>query len=279
MPYSLVASSTSVHQSHPGRLGTNLAAAWNAAPALFRWLLRVDIALALAHLFSYGLFRRLLPSTVVVDAGNNHSAQYTFKWLSALFDLNQEANIPTWFSSMQLLMVGLLLGVFAHAKYDWRQRSASLGLVALSLLFVLLSLDEVACLHENLGGKLVLYLKAMNKSTGFILLCFWLAILLPFVGVMTCIVRCAWLHLRKHPTFVWRFGVSLIAFLAFAVGCELAWVALFGGDPSDSLVEVVIEEAGEMIAVTFMVRAVWELLRSEKISLNFAPTQASQQQA
>ncbi len=66
------------------------------------------------------------------------------------FDLDAESNLPTWYSSIMLLVCSVLLGMIASRTRrlggrfvgHWR---------ALSGLFALLSLDEIARLHEHLG--------------------------------------------------------------------------------------------------------------------------------
>ncbi len=57
-----------------------------------------------------------------------------------------EANIPAWFSASLLLCAALLLGGIASAHRRVGERAVLWWL--LSLLFVLLSLDEIAQLHE-----------------------------------------------------------------------------------------------------------------------------------
>jgi hypothetical protein len=70
-----------------------------------------------------------------------------FKWgpLKVLFDVDRENSIPTWFSSVQLFVIGLLL--FAQSR-----RRGRLGpfLFFLGLGFVFLSADEAASIHERI---------------------------------------------------------------------------------------------------------------------------------
>lgn len=66
------------------------------------------------------------------------------------FDLDAESNLPTWFASMSLLACAVLLGRIAT-----RTRATGGRFVghwrALAVIFALLSLDEVARIHEHLG--------------------------------------------------------------------------------------------------------------------------------
>lgn len=64
-----------------------------------------------------------------------------------LFSLDGEANIPAWYSSSLLLLASMLLGIIGLAKKRLDDRYA-LHWGALSLIFLFLSLDEAAIIHE-----------------------------------------------------------------------------------------------------------------------------------
>lgn len=69
--------------------------------------------------------------------------------LLQLFDLDEENNIPTWFSSFLLLNNAFFLYVFSNKadiakKSHWR---------FLAFAFLLLALDEVAGLHESFNSS------------------------------------------------------------------------------------------------------------------------------
>ena len=59
------------------------------------------------------------------------------------FNLDREMNIPTWFASILFLFSALLLWKVGESAIDRRRYWRGLALV-----FILLSLDEVAALHE-----------------------------------------------------------------------------------------------------------------------------------
>ena len=72
--------------------------------------------------------------------------------LTLLLDLDLENNVSSWYSSIQWFMVALFVGLFAHCNFSLAQRKSWL-LPSLSLLFLALSLDEIAQIHEWLGRK------------------------------------------------------------------------------------------------------------------------------
>ena len=69
--------------------------------------------------------------------------------LKGLFDLGRESNIPTYFSSMVLLLAAALL--FLVAKHKSREGdSYRAHWFGLATGFLLMSVDEIAMLHENM---------------------------------------------------------------------------------------------------------------------------------
>src|SRR5215204_3994875 len=69
-----------------------------------------------------------------------------------IFDVGEERSIPTWFESIQFLLCSILLAVVAVASKQRNDRY-SLHWNVLSIIFLLLSLDEVASIHEAIGQQ------------------------------------------------------------------------------------------------------------------------------
>jgi hypothetical protein len=63
------------------------------------------------------------------------------------FNINEEGNISTWFSSSMILFCAFLLGLIAVIKKT-RNEPYVVHWISLSLIFVFLSCDETAQLHE-----------------------------------------------------------------------------------------------------------------------------------
>lgn len=103
-------------------------------PAVARALILAVVGLGAASLAG-------VVSTRVFGDGHLHG-------FVPLFDLDREMNVPTWFSSALFLLAAVLLwkaGDLSGAVSPARRRPLWRGL---ALLFVLLSLDEVAAVHE-----------------------------------------------------------------------------------------------------------------------------------
>jgi len=73
--------------------------------------------------------------------------------LTRQFFVNDENNIPTWYSSSALLLASILLAIIGFAKKTAGDKYA-LHWKALAIIFLCLSVDEAASLHEALGDAL-----------------------------------------------------------------------------------------------------------------------------
>src|SRR5215216_1230328 len=80
-----------------------------------------------------------------------------------IFDVGEERSIPTWFESLQFLLCSILLAVIAVAKKR-RSDRYSLHWGVLSIIFLLMSLDEVASIHEAIGQQSE---RLLHNITGF----------------------------------------------------------------------------------------------------------------
>lgn len=67
-----------------------------------------------------------------------------------LFYMYEEQNIPTWFSSITLVACSVLLGAIAIAKKDQLDPSYRYWRI-LCFVFLFLSIDEAAMIHEKIG--------------------------------------------------------------------------------------------------------------------------------
>jgi len=83
--------------------------------------------------------------------------------LRDFFGLEREGSVATWFSSLQLALIATLCGViFGYEKVTGSTARYRLGWLGFLLLFLFLSLDETAQVHERLD-KIV---EALQKPAG-----------------------------------------------------------------------------------------------------------------
>lgn len=68
---------------------------------------------------------------------------------NSLFYLNEESNIPTYFSGLNLLLASLLSFLLSK-DYDSSKRTNPMFWILLTIVFIFLSFDEVAMFHERI---------------------------------------------------------------------------------------------------------------------------------
>lgn len=176
-----------------------------------------------------------------------------------LFDLNRESNIPSWYSSVTLLLCAFLLANIASLKkgfpysYHWK---------ALSFIFVYLSVDESAELHERWNYLM----KPFIHSSG--------VLYAPWVvpgAIFVVIVLISYIKFLSHlPRQIkWLFLLAGTVYVGGAVGMELLEGYLLGDSGIETFVYqmvVVLEEFSEMFGIIIFIYALLSYL--EKMLAN-----------
>jgi hypothetical protein len=182
------------------------------------------------------------------------------------FDLNSENALGEWWSVLQLLVAAVLLSVHSVAEPNrrWMPYWFALGAI-----FLFLSIDESAALHERTKSLMAHY-----QLTGF----FAFPWIIPY-GLACIVLALAFFpFVRALPSrFRWRVIFAGALFLAAVLGIESlgAHCATAGGTEPRSFdracwpVDVIAEESGEIIAITLFILALLELLRERVRSIAF----------
>jgi hypothetical protein len=208
---------------HPGRV--------------FRVLVLAVVFLAIAHITVRFFYHRFHPWDPLEFA--------------RLFNLSEEMNIPTFFSSTLLLIAFGLLMLIGCAKRMMKDRYARHWLV-LSAVLLNLAIDEASVIHENLGR--VFQPKWLH--IGHHTLYGWV----PVMGLMAFIIGVAMLRfVLQLPGCTRRLiFLSGAVYLGAAGGMELVGCLLHGLSYS---AEIVVEECGEMVAIIILIYALLSYIR------------------
>lgn len=184
----------------------------------------------------------------------------------ALFDLDSESNVPTWFSSVLLLANASLLALIAFAAFRVRDRWRWYW-CGLALVFVYLSMDETAMLHE----RAVVPLREMFHLSGPL----YFAWVIP---AMVCLVVFACIYLRfalalPPKTFLY-FGFAALFYVGGALGMEMVasnYVSQFGSGNFLYGLMVIIEESLEVFGqvVFFYALANYMVARWKSVVIGF----------
>lgn len=165
----------------------------------------------------------------------------------ALFNLNAEVSIPTWFSQTILFIaasVALLIALTAQ-KYTryW---------MGISAIFLYMSIDEGAAIHELTTGPMQ---QLLGVSSGHLYYA-WIVLF----GSIALVIGLLYLRfLRDLPTKTrWLLVLSGVIFVSGAIGVEMfeASIAAQTGETSLTYTLLVgIEEFMEMVGVTIAIYA------------------------
>lgn len=172
------------------------------------------------------------------------------------FNLNEENNIPTYFSSLLLLTSSALLAIIARWKADIGDEFQR-HWTALAIIFLYLSIDEMATLHERLGGLLTEF--NLLDLGGFFYYA-WVILGIIFVIIFVLSYFRFFLHLQKP--FQLFFLAAGLVFVAGALGVEMIGARIEGNgiDASDAtwVLLITAEETLEMLGITLFI---YSLLR------------------
>lgn len=142
----------------------------------------------------------------------NYAEGEGIKYLLLEFSLANENTIATWYSSMLFLLVAVLflLCFHKHRKIctGSKEHRLSCGWLIFSIAFVLLSLDEIASLHERIGN-----IKALNlfgdEPPG------WISLLaIPILIVAVLMVAFFWSQVKRAPQVVVFAVLGIILFVS-----------------------------------------------------------------
>lgn len=184
------------------------------------------------------------------------------------FNLDGENNIPSWYASCALLFSAMLLAVVGAVKrYEQAPRAAQwLGLAAI---FLFLSIDEAASIHEMASPMARVFLNRIGVSIGYLHFS-WVILgilVVPILG-LTYVG-----FLRALPAATARlFVASGMLYVGGAVGIEMfgAKVASQGGiDTMSYAVLVAVEEGLEMFGIVLFNYAVLSYIRQQDMAVSF----------
>jgi hypothetical protein len=189
-------------------------------------------------------------------------------WYSALFDLDREQNISTWWQGTVILMCAAALGVIAIHQHRVRERFrwAWTGLAAI---FVVVAMDEMCSLHEQLGKVL----SSRGIALGGAFKYQWVV---PAIGIILVlgIVYVPFL-LSLSRRFQVRFALAGAIYLCGAVGFEMIGAAYASGFTEENLtwhviatLEEVLEMGGMSLFLVSLIGYASEVV--PRVTLQFA---------
>ena len=163
-----------------------------------------------------------------------------------LFDFNTETNIPTFFSSILLLICGVLLLCIVIFKKN--QQAPYIAWLGLALIFFFLSIDEFSSIHEKFTHPTREFLGSSQKGL------LYYAWVIPY-GIALISLAILYVKFLKSlpPKILKLFLLSGFVFLLGAIGFEMIGgkhVEIHGEENVLAAIYYSIEELLEMLGAT-----------------------------
>lgn len=200
----------------------------------------------LGLLFMIGL---LILANIMVIVSTYLFEPSTVYGLFELFHLSRESNIPTLFSSVQLVFASLLLATIAVQSKSEDDKYTSW--FALAAIFLFLAIDETAQIHDRLNDEI----RTAFGLTGL----FYYGWVIPYgIAVIVFVFTFSGFLLRLPQKTMWRFIISGAIYVTGAIGIEMVSAIIAQASGSGTLsyrLTTTVEESFEMIGIALFIYA------------------------
>lgn len=192
---------------------------------------------------------------------DNHYLNSFINIYERLFDLNREANIPTWYSSLILFISACLLFFISYfkGKKDINQKFWK----TLAFIFLFLSIDELSSIHEDFNNPV----RSLFHLGGI----FYWSWIVPAILILVILFFYFFRFLISLPKNTRNlFVLSAIIFVGGAVGLEMIGGLLYSKNMDNSLaskIENFFEEVMEMAGILIFIYSLLKYIKSEDISI------------
>lgn len=189
--------------------------------------------------------------------------------LVRLFHIGEEGNITTWYSALSLLFCAILLAIIGYAKKETADPFTRHWNV-LALIFLYISLDEAASIHEITMRPL----QTMFNASG-IFYFGWVIIAIPLVLLFSVMYLKFLLHLPR--TFRRLFIIAGVLFVTGALGLELVEGYFYSQEltrwgpivPLLTTAEEFLEMVGIVVFIYALISYLKQFMKMTEIRFNF----------
>ena len=171
----------------------------------------------------------------------NYLVEETPWYLLQMFDVNEEHNLPTWFSGFNLLIATTFLWIASREKRIGNDSMAGRWTVLFAI-FCFLSIDEIAGIHESINSVV----EPTWAYGGAVIAAVLGIYFIPFLKSL------------PRPTLI-KFVIAGAIFVGGAVGMEIVGEPMDG----DSLIynlTTMVEEGMEIFGIILFTKALLEYL-------------------
>jgi hypothetical protein len=192
-----------------------------------------------------GQYVRFFPNSVDV---NGAWGEFSLDLLMHAFNMDSEADVPTFFNTVVLFVAAILFAAIAVTKFQGRDKFR-IHWAGLGILFLYLSIDEAAVLHERL-------IKPMRSMTdlGGIFYFAWIVPGIAFVVIVGLMYLRFFLNLETK--FKILFLASVLLYFGGVIGGEMLsgyFAESIGQKNFTYAVVSNLEEAIELIGASMLI--------------------------
>ena len=180
-----------------------------------------------------------------------------------LLNVGDDSSIPTWYSSFALLICAILLMVIAIVK-GRRKEPYFRHWAILSIIFTVMSIDEVAMIHENMGDILG---DLFKFKAGFFYYS-WVILAMPLIFIFLLAYLKFIIHLPTKIRYL--FLIAGATFVMGGLGIEMLSAhhdSLYGTSNLIYNCIMTAEEFLEMLGIIIFIYALLSYLKSYLIEI------------
>lgn len=177
-------------------------------------------------------------------------------FMNTPFYMDAESNVPTFINSLMLFIASLLIAAIGSWKMSIRDKYR-FQWVILAFIFLLLSIDEVATLHE----RLIKPMRAIFGAEGI----FYFAWIIPgIIAVLVFLFSYLTFFLHLEKKFKLLFFLSLAVYITGVIGGEMVsgyFASNLGLKNFTYAIVATVEESVEMIGCSLLIYSLLEYLK------------------
>lgn len=216
------------------------------------------VFLTLIRIIMFLLCANILGIVIKLNSENRY-----INGLFSLFDFDKEANIPTLYSSLTIMLASMIL--YSIALLDRRNGKPYIQWYGLAIVFLFLSIDEVSSIHERISP----FIQDSFNLSG-ILYYSWVV---PYSIFVILITGLYWKFLFKLPKRVFVLIIlSGVIFLSGAIGFELIearYDELYNTDTVIYAILYTCEEFLEMLGIGIFIYSLMLYIQIKNNSITF----------
>lgn len=210
------------------------------------------VLIKLLCIITFLLFVNILGIAIKLNFGQN-----TLRMLVLLFDFDTEVNIPSLYSSFALVVTSILLMIIAVNHK--RKGSTQFYWFGLSIIFLFLSVDEIASVHERIS----ILVGQILDTSGL----FYYAWIIPYGLALLVFIAVYTKFLFNLPRKIMLlFVFSGITYVCGAIGFEMLGgrhAELYGEENLIFCIYYTCEEYLEMLGIVVFIHALFSYMASE----------------